>query len=68
MNDLSTMHAVAGALAAGLALVAWLGDRRRMRRSNPDDVGFMPWTAIFLAGLLAACVLLGLAVREWFAS
>ena len=68
MNDLSTAHAVAGAVAVGLAVVAWLGDRRRMRRSNPDDVGFMPWTGIFFVALLAACVLLGLAAREWLAS
>jgi hypothetical protein len=65
MNDLSTAHAVAGVVAAGIALVAWLGDRRRMRRSNPDDVGFVPWTAVFFWALLAACVLLGLAAREW---
>ena len=68
MSNLSTAHAVAGGMAAGLAFVAWLADRRRMRRSNPDDVGFMPWTGIFLVALLAACVLLGLAAREWLAS
>ena len=32
-----------GAIAVAIALIAWLGDRRRMRRSDPDAVGFMPW-------------------------
>ena len=68
MSNLSTAHAVAGSVAAALAVLAWLADHRRMRRSNPDDVGFMPWTGIFVVALLAACVLLGLAAREWLAS
>ena len=43
---------------AGLALVAWRGDRRRMTRSNADAVGWMPWRDIdfwsaFLAFLMA---------------
>lgn len=50
-----------------LALAARLGDRRRMRRSNPDDVGFMPWTGLFFWAMLSACVLLGLATRAWLA-
>lgn len=59
---------LAGGLAAAmLALAAWLGDHRRARRKNPDAVGFMPWTTVFLLALLAACVLLGLAGREWLA-
>ena len=56
-----------GAVAAGLAAWASLADRRRVRRSNLDAVGFMPWTPIFFVSLLVACVALGLAAREWFA-
>ena len=59
--------AAAGAAAVALAALAWAGDRRRMRRRDPDAVGFMPWTAVFFWSLLAACVLLGLALREWLA-
>ena len=55
--------AALGAVALVAALAAWLGDRRRMRRSRPDDVGFMPWTAVFFWATLVACVSLGLALR-----
>ena len=51
-----------------LAVVAWIGDRRRQRRSNPDAVGFMPWTAVFFWSLLAAVALLGLAVQSRLSS
>jgi hypothetical protein len=57
----------AGLAAALTAGVAWLGDHRRARRRDPDAVGFMPWTPIFLLATVLACVLLGLAARSWFA-
>jgi len=52
-----------GLAAAVLALTAWLADRRRLRRSDPDAVGFMPWTGVFYFALFAAIVFLGLAAR-----
>ena len=55
---------VAALLLAGLA---WWGDRRRMRRSRPDAVGFMPWTSVFFWAVLAACIFFGLAVKDWLA-
>jgi hypothetical protein len=58
---------IAGLLAVAIAVIAWLGDRRRARRKNPDAVGFMPWTAVFFFALFAACLLLGLAGRAWLA-
>lgn len=67
MTELVVTLGSAGLVAATVALVAWLGDRRRMRRVQPDAVGFMPWTGVFFFALLAACVLLGLAAREWLA-
>ena len=59
-----TASGVAALLLAGLA---WWGDRRRMRRSQPDAVGFMPWTAVFFWAVLAACIFCGLAVKVWLA-
>ena len=55
-------------VTAGHPAVAWIGDRRRTRRKNADDVGFMPWTGLFFVGLLVALVLIGLAARMWLAA
>ena len=67
MHDVRMILALAGSCSALLAAIAWAGDHRRMRRSNPDDVGFMPWTVIFFGALIVALVLLGLAARAWLA-
>lgn len=65
VDDFPYPLVVAGALALLVALAAWLGDRRRMRRSDPDAVGFMPWTTVFFWAVLAALVVLGAAVQQW---
>ena len=65
MDELPVELLSAASVALLLAVIAWLGDRRRMRRSDPDAVGFMPWTGVFFWALLAACVLLGLAAKDW---
>jgi hypothetical protein len=65
--ELSLELALAGAVAVALAIAAVIGDRRRMRRSDPDAVGFMPWTGVFFVAFLAAVLLLGLAARAWLA-
>lgn len=67
MDDLTTLHALAGGAATLLAVFAIIADRRRLRRRDPDAVGLVPWTAVFFWSLLAACLLLGLAAREWLA-
>jgi hypothetical protein len=64
MDDLP-LPLIAGLAALVLAAVARLADRRRMRRSDPDAVGFMPWTTVFFWACLAAVLLLALGVGEW---
>lgn len=65
-NSIPTL-AIAGFACAVLTVLAWLMDRRRIRRSNLDRVGFMPWIPIFFWALLAAVLLLGLSGRAWIA-
>ena len=67
MEFQTIMLAAGGAIAVVIAVIAWAGDRRRMRRSDPDAVGFMPWRDLSFFALLAACILLGLAAKAWFA-
>lgn len=60
-------HLAAGAVALAVALASVWAERRRLRRTNLDAVGFMPWTVIYLVTFLTAVVFLGLSAREWFA-
>ncbi len=68
MDSEAFPYAIGGFIALVVVLVAWLGDRRRMRRSHPDAVGFMPWPTVFFWALFAAVLLLGLAARLWLGS
>jgi hypothetical protein len=54
---------LAGIAAVILAAIAWCADRKRLRRENLDRVGWVPWTGVFFAALLAAVVLLALAIK-----
>jgi len=67
MDDLAENILAFGLAAAALAAFAWWRDRRRMRRTELDAVGLMPWTGLFFWSLLAAVLLLGLAARQWLA-
>lgn len=71
MTDLMASDAGRWTLIAAFALLfaiyGWLADRQRMRRRNPDRVGWVPWTGLFLLALLVAAVAGGLAVRIWLA-
>lgn len=65
-----TEFAIAGSIGLAAALLAaysrW-ADVRRLRRSDLDAVGFMPWTAIYFLALFVTCVMLGVAAKGWFA-
>lgn len=52
-----------GGVALALAVLARWADQRRLRRSDPDAVGFMPWTTVYFVALMVACVTLGLSAR-----
>ncbi|KPH58740.1 hypothetical protein ACLIMP_10125 [Novosphingobium aerophilum] len=67
MNDSDKIMAAVGGVAALFAVIAWIGDRRRMKRRDLDRVGFMPWTTVFFFALMLAVLLLGVAGRDWFA-
>ena len=62
MDDLTTLVALGGT-ALALAVLARWADQRRMKRSDPDAFGFMPWTTIYFVALLVACVAIGLSAR-----
>lgn len=54
--------AVSVALAL-LVLVSSLADRRRHKRININDVGFMPWTAITVFSVLGTVLSAALAIK-----
>jgi hypothetical protein len=59
---------ILGLWGAGLllvSLIAFLGDRRRMRRKAIDAVGWMPWRDVAALSLFAGFVLLAVAVTGW---
>lgn len=64
MSESVRILATAGTISAGLAAWAWIADYLRARRRNPDRVGFMPWTTIFVIAMFAGVLLLGAATRE----
>ncbi len=67
MDIRDSVSLIAGLVALAVAIIAWLGDRRRMQRSDPDAVGIMPWRDIAFWASLIACIGLGLAARQWLA-
>jgi hypothetical protein len=50
-------------LSAILVLISSLADRRRHRRTNIDNVGFMPWTAITVIAVLSTVLSAALAIK-----
>jgi hypothetical protein len=46
-----------------IVLVSSVADRKRNRRTNIEDVGFMPWTAITVFSVLATVIAAALAIK-----
>jgi len=61
----ATLTALLGAALLVVALIAALAERRRSRRKAIEAVGWVPWTAIFLAACFGAAGLLALALQGW---
>lgn len=56
--------AVIGMVTLVLTMLASWADRRRLRRTNLDSVGFMPWALITIVGTLATLLLFALAIKD----
>lgn len=66
MDDLTFTLLLAALAAVAIAVTAWLADRRRMRRADPDAVGFMPWTDLFFWSAFVGFLLIVAAAKAWF--
>ena len=63
----ATLIGIAGGLLLLVAAVAFVAERRRMRRNRIDAVGCMPWTTLSFLAFFPAVVLLSLAAKGWLA-
>ncbi len=50
-------------VSAMMVFISAFADRRRSRRSNIDDVGFMPWTALTVISVLATVLTAAFAIK-----
>lgn len=55
-----TVVAIAGAMVAVVSIIA---DRRRHRRTNMENVGFMPWTGISVLSIMVTLLSTALAIK-----
>jgi hypothetical protein len=46
-----------------MAVVTLFGERRRMKRARIDQIGWVPWTNIFMASAIVGMGLLALAAK-----
>lgn len=64
----ATIVGLAGAAFLLIAVLAFLGDRRRMRRNHIDAVGWMPWTTVSVLASFAGLTLLAMAATGWLSA
>ena len=61
----ATLIGLAGGALLLVALTAFVGERRRLRRRHIDAVGWMPWTTLSVLATFAGLSLLAVAVAGW---
>ena len=61
----ATLTALAGGAMLAVASAALLGERRRLRRTRIDAVGWMPWTTLSVLATFAGLSLLAMAAMGW---
>ena len=66
MDDMTFTLLFAALVALAIATTAWFADRRRMRRVDPDAVGFMPWTDLSFWSAFVGFLLIVAATKAWF--
>lgn len=63
----ASLFALGGATLLVVALLAMRGERRRLRRTQIDAVGWVPWTTLFFLCFFPGAILLALAAKGWLA-
>jgi hypothetical protein len=63
-----TICASVAVFAAMVAVLGWLADRRRMRRADPDAVGWVPWRGLSFWATMVGVLAAAGAVKFWMAS
>jgi hypothetical protein len=63
MTRQAALWTVAAAFGC-LALLAVLADHRRAKRRDLDKVGWVPWTAVQIASIIAAAAAVAVALRS----
>jgi hypothetical protein len=63
----ATLLGLGGAGLLGVAALAILGERRRMRRRHIDAVGWMPWSTVSVLATFGGISLLAVAAKGWLA-
>jgi hypothetical protein len=49
--------------AVGMAAASFLGDRRRVRRRDPDAVGWVNWSLLLILSILFAAIFAAFAIK-----